>query len=589
MKNISSIKEIFELAIKNHQKSNFDKAEKFYNKILQINPNHFESIFLLGSLSAQTKKLNPAKKLLEKAIQIQPNHANAHNNLGAVLQELKDYEGAINSCQKAIQIQPDHIDAYYNLGNTLKSLGKYEEAKKNYQKVIEIKPDHLDVNNNLGVVFGALGEYEQAFSSYKKAIQIKSNNSYAYYNLGLLFKKFNDLKNSINCYKKAIEIQPNFADAYYVLGNALADIGDFSQAINCYETSIKYDSESLENYFSLSNYKNEVLNLDLKNKVENILKKNISSKKNLAYGNFLLAKYERKNKKYTKELEYLVSGHSLYYESKKGKFNNEINYWLDVLPETEKLFNYEKLSKHMTNNKNKICPIFIIGVPRCGSTLIERVIASGEKYIPIGEETSLIDNIAKEKIYKNETRNFNFNDIKNLIIEKYKKKGLILDQTSHIFTDKSLENFFYISLIKAIFPEAKIINCQRNPLSSIMSILQNNLVKLSWAHNIKNIFNYYDIYLKTVKVFKNKFPNYIYEIQYEKFVQDPETESKKLFKFCNLVWNKKCLEFYKRKDLITQTASNIQVREAIYKHSLDKYLPYKILLNEYGKSYPWFN
>ena len=83
------------------------------------------------------------------------------------------------------------------------------------------------------------------------------------------------------------------------------------------------------------------------------------------------------NKKYTKELEYLVSGHSLYYESKKGKFNNEINYWIDVLPETEKLFNYEKLSKHMTNNKNKICPIFIIGVPRCGSTLIEKVIASG--------------------------------------------------------------------------------------------------------------------------------------------------------------------------------------------------------------------
>ncbi len=589
MKNNSSIKEIFELAIKNHKKSNFDKAEKFYNKILKINPNHFESIFLLGSLSAQTKKLSLAKKLLEKATQIQPNHANANNNLGAVLQELKDYEGAINSCQKAIQIQPDHVDAYYNLGNTLKSLGKYEEAKKNYQKVIEIKPNHLDVNNNLGVVFSALGEYEKAIDSYKKAIQIKPNNSYAYFNLGLLFKKFNDFKNSIRCYKKAIEIQPNFADAYYVLGNVLADMGDFPQAINCYETSIKYDSEGLENYFSLSNYKNEILNLELKNKIENIIKKNISSRKNLAYGNFLLAKYERKDKKYKKELEYLVNGHSLYYESKKGKFNNEINHWFNVLPETEKIFNYEKLSKHMANDQNKICPIFIIGVPRCGSTLIEKVIASGEKYIPIGEETSLIDNIAKEKIYNNDTKNFNFDDIKNLIIEKYKKKRLILDESNHIFTDKSLENFFYISLIKAIFPKAKIINCQRNPLSSIMSILQNNLVKLSWAHNLDNIFNYYDIYLKTIKVFRNKFPNYIYEIQYEKFVQDPETESKKLFKFCNLVWSKKCLEFYKRKDLITQTASNIQVREAVYKHSLDKYLPYKNLLNEYGKNYSWFN
>ena len=243
----------------------------------------------------------------------------------------------------------------------------------------------------------------------------------------------------------------------------------------------------------------------------------------------------------------------------------------------------------MKKDKNKINPIFIVGVPRCGSTLIEKIIASGENYIPIGEETSLIDNLVKEKIYKKELKNFNLNDLKELLIEKYKKKGLISDQGNQIFTDKSLENFFYISLIKAIFPEAKIINCQRNPLSSIMSIFQNNLIRLSWAHNLKNIFKYYDIYLKTVRTLKNKFPNYIYEIQYEKFVQDPEIESKKLFKFCNLIWNKKCLEFYKRKDLISQTASNIQVREAVYKHSLDKYLPYKFFLNEYGKNYPWFN
>ena len=106
----------------------------------------------------------------------------------------------------------------------------------------------------------------------------------------------------------------------------------------------------------------------------------------------------------------------------------------------------------------------------------------------------------------------------------------------------------------------------------------------------ESFFGYitFDAFYLAIK-FKKIFPNYIYEIQYEKFVQDPEIESKKLFKFCNLIWNKKCLEFYKRKDLISKTASNVQIREAIYRHYLDKYLPYKKYLDKYGKKYSWYN
>ena len=140
-----------------------------------------------------------------------------------------------------------------------------------------------------------------------------------------------------------------------------------------------------------------------------------------------------------------------------------------------------------------------------------------------------------------------------------------------------------------MFPQAKIINCKRNTLSSIMSIFQNNLTGLMWGHNLKYIFKYFDNYFEMMNFFKKKFPNFIYELQFEEFVNDPETESKKLMKFCELPWDKKCLEFYKRKDLISKTTSNVQIRQAIYKHSLDKYLPYKKFLEKYGKKYSWFN
>ena len=122
-----------------------------------------------------------------------------------------------------------------------------------------------------------------------------------------------------------------------------------------------------------------------------------------------------------------------------------------------------------------------------------------------------------------------------------------------------------------------------------MSTLKNNLSLLSWPHNLENIFEYYNIYYQVIKKFEKTLPNFIYDLQYEKFVSNPENESKKLMKFCDLPWDKKCLEFYKRKDLFSKTASNIQIRKEIYKHSLNKYLPYKKLLNEYGKNYSWFN
>ena len=152
-----------------------------------------------------------------------------------------------------------------------------------------------------------------------------------------------------------------------------------------------------------------------------------------------------------------------------------------------------------------------------------------------------------------------------------------------------MDNFFYIELIKEIFPDAKLINCKRDILSIIMSILKNNLVDIPWAHNLEHIFKYINIYYETSNFLKKIFPNFIYELQYEKLVDNPVIESKKLFEFCNLLWDIKCLEFYKRKDIISQTASSIQIRKSIYKDSIEKYLPYKQFLNEYRGKYNWFN
>ena len=369
----------------------------------------------------------------------------------------------------------------------------------------------------------------------------------------------------------------------------MQELGELQKAMSFYQMAVKYEPENLVYLYHLSKLDEKILHSNLKNKIYEIIEKNNSTKQNIAYGNILLSRYELKAKKYKNEFDYLLKGHQYYFESQNKKFKKSVEYFLNVLPKKKELINLNRHNKNIKMDNHVIKPIFIIGVPRCGSTLIEKIIASGSHYIPIGEETGIIHTVVENLINLKQSLNLDMENFQTKIVETYKQKGLVQEKSNYIFTDKSLENFFYINIIKEIFPQAKIINCRRNALSSIMSTLKSNLLTLAWAHNLKHIFKYYDIYYQMIKNFEKSLPNFIYDLQYEKFVSNPENEAKKLMKFCGLPWDIKCLEFYKRSDLISKTASNIQFRKAVYKGSINKHLPYKQFLSKYGNKYSWFN
>ena len=580
------LKETFSVALSEHKKGNFENAEKMYNKILDMEPEHFGAVFLLGSLHAQIKNFHLANTLLQKAIRLNPNYAEAHYNFGNVLIAMGKEEKAIHSYQSAIKINPNYADAHNNLGNLLKKKHKTEEAIHSYKKAIEVNPNYADAYNNLGAIYMYLKKYNEAEIFYKKSLEIQPNHSFAYNNLGLIFHKVGDYKKAIIQFKKAIKINPDYAEANASLGIIYKEIGDFNNAIACYQKAVKQKPENLLYLFSLNELTNEILDVKLKSKIIAIMNKEESKNIDLAYGNFLLSNYEMKSKHYNNEFQLLLKAHSFYFKSKKNSFQNKVKYWLEDLPRIKKKMDLNNIIKKNKIDILNVNPIFIIGVPRCGSTLIEKIIGSSTKFIPIGEETSIITDVIADLAKKNHLESAN---IENIIYEKYQNKGLVVEESNQIFTDKSLENFYYLNLIKDIFPNAKIINCKRDILSSIVSIIKNNLVALPWAHDLENIFNYFNIYYNLVLDFEKSSPNLIFNIQYENLVNNPEIESKKLLKFCELPWDKKCLEFYKNENIISKTASNIQVRKPIYKNSLNKYLPYESFLKEYKKKYKWFN
>tara|TARA_B100000686_G_scaffold248442_1_gene258236 strand:+ start:2892 stop:4655 length:1764 start_codon:yes stop_codon:yes gene_type:complete len=585
-KNIQTIKQNFVQAIAEYKKKNFESARVICEKILNIDSNHFDSIFLLSNLAAMGGDFKKTKKLLIRAIALQPNNVSAQNNLGNTYKELNDFKNAIKCYEQTIKIKHNHPNAHFNLGIIYYKLNQLKEAKNYFEQTIKIQPNYALAYFNLGNILTEHKDYKTAKKLFQKVIDLSPDYASAHNNLGLIFRISGEYEKAISCYKKTIELQSNHTGAFNNLGMAYKELGDFKNAINSHEMAIKLEPENLYHYFYLSELKKDFLDNKLIDKVKNITNNNKSSKINLAFGNFLLARYENKIKNYDKEFSYLLKAHSNYFDTKKRKFDLGVKYVFNELIEIKDSISVKKTGK---SDGEKIRPIFIVGVPRCGSTLVEKIIASGQSSIPIGEETAIIENYINSRILKLKSVDLGeTEEVRNEILEIYSEKGLVKKEKNFMFTDKSLNNFFYIPFLLEVFPSAKIINCKRNTLASIMSILQNNLTELAWAHDLKNIFRYFDLYFNVMNKFLKKYENFIYEVNFEKFTQNPEQESKKLMKFCGLKWDKKCLEFYKRKDIVSKTTSFQQIRKAVYKHPEERYLPYKKFLSNYEGKYPWF-
>lgn len=521
--------------------------------------------------------MNGKKYSIQEALRLASNYL--HKNELKIAKDI--YKSILSS-------DSSNIIALYNLGLIHCRLADYQSSINYYKKVITLNPERIEeVYLGLSIVYNNLDDTEKEVFSLQKAIQKNPKYFVAFNNLGNLNRRLKNYKDAIFNYQEAIKIKKDYALAHNNLGIVWQILGDKMKSIDSYKKAVSYEPSNLEYEYNLSNLDDKNLNSNLNHKASNIIKENQNDFKNLAFGNFLLSKFENKKKNYEDEFKYLIEGHQFYFNSNKEQFSKDLNFYFNDFPKIN-----EKIKSNF-NKKNlgidcKIRPIFIIGLPRCGSTLVEQVIASGFKAIPVGEETGIISCEIRNYIHKAKTIQIDINSLKNKIIKKYKTFKLIQKKNNFIFTDKSLENFLYIDFLKIIFPNAKIINCLRNPLSSLVSTLKNNLPFLAWSHNLDNIFKYYDFYYETINRTKDCNSDLIYNLNYEKFTKDPLMESKKLFEYCELDWDSKCLEFYKRDDLTSQTVSNLQIRKAIDNSTNSKYLIYKRFFSEFQKKYSWF-
>jgi len=310
---------------------------------------------------------------------------------------------------------------------------------------------------------------------------------------------------------------------------------------------------------------------------------------------FLLSKFAKKNKDFDRELFHLNNFQNQCFESNK-EFNNQgLFYYNEIMSKYYNKINFKNI--HYSNEVlKKITPVFIIGLPRSGSTLIESIISvSNNQILSLGENSiinkAIFDQV-KNYIYENNNKTkildltLDINDLAEKIAIRY--KDYLIDNNTFLI-DKSLENFFNIETIINIFPNAKFINSRRNPKDSAIAIYQSMLPELPWAHSLPNILKYINDYIEIINFYEKKYSDKILSVDLESLTKNQVMYSKKIFEFCKLNWSPDILNFYKNKNLVVKTLSNTQLRDKITTYDNEKYKPYEKLIEKFKDQYNWLN
>ena len=438
-------------------------------------------------------------------------------------------------------------------------------------------------------------EYGKALNIFLKLQKNETKNKAIYFYLGLIYSELNNFKKSILNYNKYLKNDPDSKSALFNLAIAKQSIGEINSAKDIYLELIHLERNNIRSYFALSMLDIKFLTDRHYKYITEIEKNNKISlyEKGLVY--FILAKKEREIKNYKKEINYLkkfninsFNSNYTYNQSAQFYYNEIIN----------KFFNKIQFLNNKDTKKNKnYTPIFIVGLPRSGSTLLESLLTSSDETVKTFAEShvfnmSIIEQTGPEIFTKNfDIKKFTFEidqmKLENSVLQRYKNFNFINTDLDFIFIDKSLENFFNIEIIMKIFPNAKFLHTFRDPIDSVISIYQSMLPELSWTHKIEDILDYTNNYKKVISYFKIKYPNNIMDIDLKKFTNQAEETGKKIYEFCDLKWNKKYLEFYKRKDLHSKTISFNQIRKKISIYDIKKYQPYINLLDQYKNKYEW--
>jgi tetratricopeptide (TPR) repeat protein len=519
-------------------------------------PQKIASLLHQGNLLSGAGHLNEALIFFRQALLLAPNVEQSYLKIAAILQRLGRTADLIDLCRKALDQGVTSGSVHNHLGAALYSSGRRQEALVSFRTAVTVNPRHGQSHYNLGMCLEDLGETQAALAAYTRAVQYMPENAPAHFGLARLSLGVGMMADWEKHIRKTLTLDPRNAQAHLQL------------ALHKKKTTYEPQMEDMERLYhdpTISDRDREFLC-------------------------FALGKSYEDLGEYSRAFEYFREGNRLHRTTHLCDQNHDQTVYARLMT----LFSedFYKIRADWRGATGGVRPIFILGMPRSGTTLVEQILAShplvfggGELYF-LQEVIESVGGGPDQDDYYQVVSQMDIDAFTHLgrnYLEKLTATKGYCDEPC--ITDKMPHNFIDIGMIKMMLPEAKVVHCRRNPMDNCWSIFKNLFEGglHCYAYDLTELGRYYVRYSQLMAHWRRTLPGYLHEISYEALVKNTESEIRKLLSFCDLEWDNRCLAFHRTKRDV-QTASKSQVRQAIYRDSVRLWHNYQEFLSPLAES-----
>ena len=484
------------------------------------------------------------------------------------------YRKAEDAFKKVLIEDENNIDALRFMGILAFKSGNHDIAEAMLTKALKLDPTYSLVWANLAQFFSVTGQLDKAKKSFKNILNMEPKNGLIWAEYGTVLTKLANYDEGRDAYLKALEFKPDSPRVHLSLGHVYKTMGEIDNSIDSYKNTILQNNLSGEAYWSLANLKTYSFSENEIKDMEDTLKGDMSDIER-SQMHFALGKAYEVKKDFDKSFKNYYEGNKV----KKGliKYSSD-----DTTDNTKRILNFfnkeniQKLAKSSTGDRD---PIFVLGMPRSGSTLVDQIISSHSKVDGTQELPNIIKiaaelNTNNQKNYPEVLKELDESKLSNLGKDYISETAWARD-SAPFFIDKMPNNFIHIGLIKTILPNAKIIDTRRDPMDTCFSCFKQFFARGQlFTYSLEDLGNYYTDYIRAMNHWHNVYGKDIYTVHYDNVINETEETIRELIDYCELPFEKECLEFYNSSRPV-KTPSAEQVRQPIYKSGLNYWKNYE--------------
>lgn len=554
-------------------------------------------------------RLEEAAAEFQRVLELNPNHPRARMGLGTALRSLGRLEEAARAFTKVIAAQPGLAEARLALAQTLLAAGRTAEAEQAYRELLRQSPDHAEALAGLGDCALARGQTEQAQRSYEAALKAAPEHPELHFKIAEYQLRQGLLDQAIDHYRACIRVQPNHLPAILNLAKALSLDGQHDAAYECCEQVLRRDPRNALALLGKARWLIRQKAYDEAWAILEPLLETEPASADLALNYLRLSGHHGRDEDAIRYTEQVLAGNLppetrrtlLFMLARKQESRGDHAAAFEFFQRANGIVPYpynpaenrlqveariQRFSRDFLQRAPEITVspsrrlIFVVGMPRSGTSLVEQILDSHPEVAGLGERLDINYIHAQlEQLSQQNPDREPLHDARLLapIVEQYYERIKALSPGVHWIVDKLPHNFMHLGIISILFPTARIVHCRRNPLDTSLSIyFQDFNASHAYSNDLENIGHHYLDYRRMMQHWQQVLPQPIFNLDYEALVHEPEPIVQALLEFCGLDWEPRCLEFHKNRRIVT-TASEDQVTKPLYTSSVERwrrYAPY---------------